>query len=96
MALISTWLHSSSATFASGCPPAFRCGPQHSSAQQEWTQWGSEQAQARPTLLPSSCSLLGHLPHPFRTPSSQQLTIFYQHKPRTFGLAHSPSLVGPG
>lgn len=47
-----------------------------------------------PAGLPS-CSLPGHLPHPFRTPSSQQLTIFHQHKPRAFALAHSPSLVSP-
>lgn len=61
MALISTWFCSSSATFASAsasCPPAFRCGPQCLSAQREWIQWGNEQAQASPTLLPSRAALL--------------------------------------
>ena len=102
MALISTHFRSSSATLASASArlsssfwmwaSAFICTARMDPVRE---RAGPGQAHPVPAGL-LSCSLPGHLPHPFRTPSSQQLTVFYQHKPRAFGLAHSPSLVGPG
>ena len=96
MALISTHFRSSSATLASASARLSLSIHLHS---ENGPSEGTSRPRPGPPCFPAgllSCSLPGHLPHPFRTPSSQQLTVFYQHKPRAFGLAHSPSLVGPG
>lgn len=105
MALISAWFRSSSATLALASDKlsssfrtwasAFICSGRTNPV----GKWGGPgqarlASQLRCPSAASQATYLILLEHPCLR-NLQRLTIFYQRKPRAFGLAHSPSLPGP-